>query len=62
MLDLFQYPTIASLARWMTEHQTPTPAGFGAGVQSERLRAGQDRLRQQLAQRRTGASRPGGAR
>ncbi len=62
MLDLFQYPTIESLARWMTEHQTPTPASSGAGVQSDRLRAGQDRLRQQLAQRRTAASRPGGAR
>lgn len=62
MLDLFQYPTIAALARFITERDTPTAVVLGPGVQSERRKAGQERLRQQHAQRRTAASRQGGTR
>ena len=60
MLDLFHYPTIAALARSMMEQDMPTSVGLGAGVQSERRKSGQERLRQQRAQRRTAASRGGG--
>ncbi len=60
MLDLFQYPTIASLARSISDQETSNSVGLGANLQSERRKAGQERLRKQFAQRRTVASGEGG--
>jgi acyl carrier protein len=52
--ELFEYPTVASLARWLSRDKTGRSPAQKSKETSERFKEGRSRLRQQFRQRQQG--------
>ncbi len=49
--ELFEYPTVASLAKWLSQDKTGRSSAQRSKETSERFKEGRSRLRQQFRQR-----------
>jgi amino acid adenylation domain-containing protein len=52
--ELFEYPTVALLARWLSQDKTGRSSALKSKETSERFKEGRSRLRQQFRQRQQG--------